>query len=143
MSNNRTQILNMLADGKITVAEAEKLLNAIDEKPHGSDPGQTRSTNPKNLKYLRVVVDSIDESSGKPEKVNVRIPLQLLKAGIKLNSILPNHTGDKVHSALHEKGFDLDFNNINADSIDELIATLNEFQVEVDSDKDKIRVFCE
>jgi len=143
MSNNRTQILNMLAEGKITVAEAEKLLNAIDEKPAGSDYGGTRSTNPKNLKYLRVLVDSIDESSGKPEKINVRIPLQLLKAGIKLKSILPNHAGEKVHNALHKKGFNLDLNDIDADSIDELIAALNEFQVEVDSVKDKARVFCE
>ena len=143
MSNNRTQILNMLAEGKITVEEAEKLLKAIDENPSDTGISNNRSANPKNLKYLRVVVDSIDQASGKAEKVNVRIPLQLLKAGIKLKSILPNHAGDKVHSALHDKGFNFDLNDIDANSIDELIAALNEFHVEVDSDDERVRVFCE
>lgn len=143
MSNNRTQILNMLAEGKITVEEAEKLLRAIDETAADTAGPESRPANTKNLKYLRVVIDSIDETSGKAEKVNVRIPLQLLKAGIKLKSILPNHAGDKVHSALHEKGFNFDLNDIDANSIDELIAALNEFHVEVDSDNERVRVFCE
>ncbi len=142
MSNDRTKILNMLAEGKISVDEAEKLLGALGEEPVSAD-APVKSGKKGSPKYLRVVVDSIDEASGKPEKVNIRVPIQLLRAGIKIKSILPGHASDKVHGALHDKGMDFDFNNMNPESIDELINALSELTVDVDSDNDKVRIFCE
>jgi len=55
MSDARKMILNMLAEGKITVEESEKLLAAINEKeaPREETKGETRQQNRENDQYAR------------------------------------------------------------------------------------------
>ena len=65
MSEERGQILKMLAGGKIDVSEAERLLDAIGEsqdKPETIDTILEKS----NLKYLRVQVEP--KNGGKTER---------------------------------------------------------------------------
>ena len=79
MNDNRRQILDMLAEGKVTADEAERLIAALER--HGS--GATAMTGADQVKYLRVLVDMVDPQDG-PTKVNVRVPMQLLRAGVRL-----------------------------------------------------------
>ncbi len=89
MNEQRHQVLQMLAEGKITADEAERLIDALareqPESPRGAAPG------PKpRPKYLRVVVSSDDTADGEgPGRINIRVPLQLLRAGVRLTSLLP------------------------------------------------------
>jgi len=87
MSEERRKILEMLSQGKIDIEEAEKLLSAISEP--SSEPEQGEVPKKKDFpKYLRVVVEPGPESV-KGEKVNIRVPFNLLRAGIKLASLVP------------------------------------------------------
>lgn len=135
MSRERAKILQMVSDGTITPEEAEKLLSRLDA------PGTTtavampeigegdRKSGP--LKYLRVVVDGSD-------KVNIRVPIGLIRTGIKLTTLIPMHASEH----LAEHGIDLSqFNNLDGDA---LMEALRELRVDVDTeDGDVIRVFCE
>ncbi|AZR72225.1 hypothetical protein BBF96_01720 [Anoxybacter fermentans] len=71
MSEERKKILQMLAEGKITVEEANELLNALNE-------GQERQSVSREAHFLRIKV----WEDGK-EKVNVNIPLSLAKMFMK------------------------------------------------------------
>lgn len=135
MSRERTKILQMVADGTITPEEAEKLLSRLD--PAGVtaalggpevDAG-ARASRP--LRYLRVVVDGSD-------KVNIRVPIGLIRTGIKLTTLIPLHASKH----LSEHGIDLSqFNNLDGD---ELMEALRDLKVDVDSGEgDVVRVFCE
>jgi hypothetical protein len=135
MKEERKQILDMLAQGKITADDAERLLDRL----ASGDAGDTSTTTsaagdrPTKLKYLRVYVDSTDG-----DKVNVRVPLALIRTGIKLAAVLP----DEVNEKLGEKGVDL--SKLSELDTDELYESLREMQVDVDSgDGDSVRVFCE
>jgi hypothetical protein len=145
MSENRRKILDMLANQKITTDEAERLLAALDKEP----PAATRSRDSANSgsqpKYLRVVVDELEDATHKPTKVNVRMPLQLLRAGIKLQSLLPPEARADVNFALREKGFSFDLSQVKAENVDELIAAFSDLTVDVDADggRSKVKVFCE
>jgi hypothetical protein len=135
MKDERKQILDMLAEGKISAEDAERLLDRL-ESDEAVNPDLLTSTSPgvkTKLKYLRVVVDSADG-----DKVNVRVPLALIKTGIKLTAVLP----DNATEQLHEKGVDLSrLSELDAEELDE---ALRELQVDVDSgDGDLVRVFCE
>lgn len=146
MVNDRTQILNMLKDGKISVSEAEELL-AVVEKP-ADDSGEQRQDNTpiaskKPPKYLRVMVDSQDGHHGKDEKINIRIPLQLLRAGVKVASVVPDKTQGKINDALRNRGLNIDLQNLKAGQLDTLIESLTEVSIDVDSDNEKVRIFCE
>jgi hypothetical protein len=125
----------MVADGTITPEEAEKLLQRLDSSATDTNIADWESADEarksKPIKYLRVVVDGSD-------KVNVRVPIGLIRTGIKLTTLMPSSASEH----LSEHGIDLSrFNNLDGE---ELMEALRELQVEVDSeDGDVVRVFCE
>jgi len=131
MSNERAKILQMVADGTITPEDAEKLMNRLDAGGNTEAATTVGLAERGPLKYLRVVVDGED-------KVNIRVPIQLIRTGIKLTTLMPSNASEH----LSEHGIDLSqFNSLDGE---ELMEALRELHVEVDSgDGDKIRVFCE
>lgn len=137
-SEERKKIIEMVANGKISVEDAERLLDKLSgpepvahEEPEPAIEGRAASGRP--LKYLRVVVNSSDE-----DKVNIRVPLALVRTGIKLSTMLPSDADQK----LKDKGIDLSqFSRMKGD---ELTEALRELKVDVDSaDGDTVRIFCE
>lgn len=133
----KTKILEMLAAGKINVQEAEKLLAAV-----GADNVMPEASAKRIPKFLRVEVKSQKGEDG-PETVNVRVPFQLLRAGVKLAALMPENVQSKVTTALGEKGINMDLSRIKPDDLEDLINQLQELSIDVDSDKEKVRVFME
>jgi hypothetical protein len=85
--------------------------------------------------YVKVV-------SEKGDNVNVKVPLGLLRAGLKLTSLIPKQASDEINKAMAEKGMSFDINNFKPEDIEELIEALSEMEVEVDSNNgDHVRVF--
>lgn len=139
MSEERKKILEMLAEGKISVEEAEKLLSAISESPDESTP--TEKTDKTRFKYLRVIVEP-GPGSENTERVNVRVPIKLIRAGIKFASLLPKDVQGKVDDALKESGISLDFSQIKDENMEEIVESLRDLTVDVEG-KERVRVFCE
>ena len=148
MGEHRRQILQMLAEGKISADEAERLIAAVEE-PTSARPSDSGAPAGKSRpKYLRVQVDSEEDSAhGGPTKVNVRVPMQLLRAGVKLASLLPAQALHRANHAMHDKGIPIDLTQIKPENLEELVEQLNDLSVDVDqrdaSSKVKVRVFCE
>jgi hypothetical protein len=139
MSEERKKILEMLANGKISVEEAERLLSAISESDGESSPGEKPGLS--KLKYLRVVVEP-GPGSEKDERVNIRVPIKLIRAGIKLASLLPNDVQGKVDGALKEKGISLDFSQINQENLEDIVESLRDLTVDVEGEE-RVRIYCE
>ena len=140
MSEDRRSILQMLSEGKITADEADRLLAALERGPRsasGPAPGPRR-----HVKYLRVVVDT-DEGHDGPTKVNIRVPMNLLRAGVRLSSIIPPIAREKVNAAMAKNGVPFDLNQLKPENLEELVEQLDELTVDVDQDRTKVRIFCE
>jgi len=143
MNEQRRQILQMLADGKITADEAERLIDALDREQPESPPGAAPRPKPRP-KYLRVVVNEEGDSGGDgPSRVNVRVPIQLLRAGVRLASLIPPQALTRVNTKLHESGVPIDLTQLKPQHIEELIEQLDELTVDVDEPGTKVQVFCE
>jgi hypothetical protein len=140
MTENRRQILEMLAAGKITAEEADRLIGALHEGQPAPAPGPEKPA----PKYLRVIIDSA-ESYGGPTKINVRVPIQLLRAGVRLGSLIPSFAQERVNQALREQGLDMDIAKLRPENLNELIDELRDLSVDINQEKDdvKIRVFSE
>jgi hypothetical protein len=146
MSDNQKKVLEMLADKKISVDEAYRLLSALRTEPGvpESTEGVEAKAKPK-AKYLHVSVAPgphhvHDEDA---ELVNVRVPMSLIRSGMKLSSLLPGEAGEKVTEALGEKGINFDMRNMKPEDIEELIAALGDLEVNVTNEKEVVRVFVE
>ena len=142
MSDNRKRILDMLEAGKINTEEAMKLLAALDDTEKESATNKPSTF--KNFKYLRVMVDNPHRvGSDKPEKVNIRVPISLIRAGMKFTSLIPDDAASHVEGALREKGINLNLKNIKDEDINELIAALREVEVDIDGGQGKVRICAE
>ena len=138
MSTERKQVLEMLAEGKISAADADRLLDKLAgsggqaEGDAGHAAGDAKGSNPMP-KFLRVEVDAKDG-----DHVNIRVPMFLVRTGVKLSTMLPS----KVSRRLSENGIDL--SQLSGLDGDELVHALRELTVDVHSDDgDRVRVFCE
>jgi hypothetical protein len=155
MNENRRQILEMLAAGKINADEAERLLAAIESEPTSTSAeftGKTAGTNGATVKtrakYLRVLVEADESMTGMkgPTTVNVRVPMQLLRAGVRLASLIPAQAHQQLDEALSRHGVPLTLSQIKPENLEELIDHLEDLTVDVDSkegNSTKVRVFCE
>ncbi|MGA2905567.1 MAG: hypothetical protein ABSD98_17210 [Candidatus Korobacteraceae bacterium] len=140
MSAETRKVLDMLAEGKVTSADAERLLDKLalgkspDEGSNGSGAG-AKDSRPlaSKFRFLRVKVDT-----GEGHDVNVKVPLGFIRAGVKLLGVLPPRVAQK----LNDKGVNLDFlSDLKGDELDE---ALNELHVDLETDEGQhVQVFCE
>jgi hypothetical protein len=142
MSEQRRSILQMLAEGQISADEAEQLITALDREQPGAT--STVDSRPKvQPKYLRVVVNIPESSKDGPSRVNVRVPLQLLRAGVRLASLVPPDAIGHANDGLRKSGMPIDLSRLKPEQLEELIEHLDEVTVEVDQPDAKVNVFCE
>ena len=140
MNEEKLKVLNMIAEGKISAEEGAKLLEAL-EKKEAKQPEPTVIKKEKgNINYL--FVDISPKTDENKEKVHVKVPLALVRAGVNIASMLPVDVQDKVNSAMDEKGMKFDLSSIKPENIEELIQALEEMEVNIDSDEHTVRVYC-
>src|SRR3569623_1726572 len=126
MNDDRRSILEMLAAGKITADEAERLLAALDRSaPAARAPSAPGGANGAP-KYLRVAVDTDEPGEGGPTKVNIRVPMSLLRAGVRLTSLIPPAARDQVNAELAKNGVPFDIASLKQENLEELIGHLND-----------------
>lgn len=147
MTDNKKKILEMLAQNKISADEAYRLLNVIDsDEGREESPPKAESKAGAKPKYLRVniIPDPDNPDADNVDRVNVRVPMSLIRAGIKLTSLIPPEAMDKVNGALKDKGINFDVRSIKSEDIEELIEALGELEVDVVSGRgEKVKVFVE
>jgi hypothetical protein len=136
MNEQRRQILQMLAEGKVTADEAERLIDALGrERPESAPVARSRP------KYLYVVM--VDSSSGdEPSRINIRVPLQLLRAGVRLTSLIPPQALTRVNAELAKVGVPIDLAELKPQQLEELIDQLDDVTVDIDDPTSKVQVFC-
>lgn len=129
MNEDRRKILDMLAEGKIDADAAERLLDKLADLR--ADAGRAELM-PVAPRFLRI------HGHADGAEFDIRIPLALIRTGIKLEAMLPDDTAEE----LREHG--VDFGKLSGLDADELVAALAELAVSVDGDKgEQIRIHCE
>ena len=93
--NERTRILNMVAEGKITAEDAEKLLDALETKAaYERDKVEFKDKRGRKGKKFRV---NIDAGEGGGTKFNVGIPISMVRAfGPMVMKNLPKETREEM-----------------------------------------------
>ena len=160
MSDTKKKILELLAQSKITADEAYRMMSALDGDSVAHDNAGHDNTGHENTgnkgpemktkaKYLRVTITPYEGESGEghrehAEKVNVRVPMSLIRAGIKMKSLIPPEALDKANAALKDKGINFDVRSIKPEDLEELIEALGDMQVDVEGRHgEKVKVYVE
>jgi hypothetical protein len=140
MGQERERILDLLASGKITAEEAGRLLDALETRSSqavatGTIPEVKPTGTPKYM-FVKVL-------SAKGDNVNVKVPLSLVRAGLKLTSFIPQPAMEQINKSMGDQGLSIDLLNFKAEDLEELIEALREMEVNVDAvNGDNVRVYC-
>jgi hypothetical protein len=144
MSEETRRVLEMLAQGKLTVEEADQLLRAIGAPPPESAVANDREPAGKPApRFFRVTVTQPGGDGGRTETVNVRVPMSVVRGGLRLGAIIPGMMGERTRQRLREKGVDVDFAKLDYGEIETLIKDLGELTIDVDDKHSQVRVRCE
>jgi hypothetical protein len=153
MGENQKKILQLLAEGKISVDEASRLLSLVEADGRIGEPASASRAGRSNPKYLYVKVEPKEGQSNPSESgghgrydqgtVNVRIPVTLIRAGMKLTALMPPHVADDVNKAMREKGVGFDVRNLKDEDIEQLVAALGDTEVNVDNERATIKIYAQ
>jgi hypothetical protein len=138
MSEERRKVLEMLAAGKISAEQAEKLLDKLaggGANQSNASESQAASTpsGASKPKYLRIVVDSPGR-----DPVNVRVPISLAGSARRLLAVMPLQVSERLAEHGIDAGF---FSGAKGENLDEMMRELN---IDVEEGKGKkVRIFCE
>jgi len=139
-TSERLQVLQMLRDGKITPEQADQLLERLaarsqkraEDTEEGPGPRGTTEER-KKYKYLRIDVES---ESG--DTVHIRVPLGLIRAGLKFSHMMPKDIGTR----LSKEGIDL--SKLAEMNPEELVEHLGDLGIDIKSSEgETVKIFCE
>ncbi len=139
MSDETKRVLKMVAAGKITVDEGERLLGALGAGQPAPPPPEAQRPMPRFLK----MEGGATGKDGKDEGFHMRVPLDLLRAGIKMRALIPKAKRDKINEKLREKGIEDDVFEMSNDQIDTLIRSLGELEFEAGDGDGSFRIYAE
>jgi hypothetical protein len=171
MSEETRRVLDLLTQGKITVEEADRLLAAIGPVSNGSaatgataagkDAATSAAPSPK---FLRITVTRTGSWPGddgqqarrawmwpghtgvRGREVTIRVPVALVRNGMRLGAMIPGLTGAGLRTRLRERGVDVDLSKLDTNTIDQLVSEFGEMNIDVVSErggKAQVRITCE
>ena len=96
-------------------------------------------------RYFRVMVDAIDHKDGRPVHINVRVPIMLLRLGVRLASFITPQAQQQVNEALRKEGMNFDVRQIKPEDVNELVDQLRDVSVDIDHEQEnvKVRIYAE
>jgi len=150
-TDDTRRVLDMLAQGKITVDEADRLIKAVTaERATASDREPAPGDRP-HARWFRINIHKpAKDQLHKPKDVNIRVPIAVVKGGMRLGAIIATFAGEKAAQRMKERGVDLDLASINGDfsrmngaEFDSFLRSLDEMNIEVDDGKSQVRITTE
>lgn len=157
MSDDARRVLDLLEQRKITAAAAHELLRALALMPKAEDPtGEPQPTEPAGAagpagprsepakpRYLRVSVYRTSKEGRRDKDVNIRVPMAIVRSGIRLGALIPGFARERVSARLRERGIDVDLTKIDPAMIESLIKDLGEVNIDVNGGEEQVRITCE
>ena len=125
MAEERLRILGMLSEGKITNDEADKLLEAMASR---------------NKQDMHIRVQPKEGKSS--ERVVLKVPLALVKAGLNFSKLIPKEAQEKVQESMDSKGIPFNRSEMKFEDLEEMFAVMEDLSIDVDTEESTIQVFC-
>jgi hypothetical protein len=124
----------MLSNGKVSVQEAEQLLHAV------GAPSAIPDDKKVEPKYFRILVNKPAREGKKAEAVNIKVPMTVVRGGLRLGALFPGMLGKKKIQL--DNGTELDLSKVTYTDLEAMIKDIGELTVDVDGDA-QVRIRCE
>jgi hypothetical protein len=151
-TDDTRRILDLLSQGKITVDEADRLIKAVSgDQPAATATADTAADGRPRARWFRINIRKPAKDQMHAAKdVNIRVPIAVVKGGMRLGAIIATFAGEKAAQRMKERGLDLDLSTINGDlsrmngaEFDAFMKSLDDMNIEIDDGKSQVRITAE
>ena len=152
MSDETRRVLELVAQGKVTVDEADRLIKAVSaDGPAQTAAADTATDGRQRARWFRINIHKpAKDQTQRPKDVNVRVPVAVVKGGMRLGAIIATFAGEKAAQRMKERGLDLDLSTINGDlsrmngpEFDTFLKSLDDMNIDIDDGKSQVRITVE
>lgn len=140
MSDERRRVLELLAQGRISVEEADQLLGVL--RSGTGEPESGGETPRPRPRFIKINVHDLTPE-GRHEDVNIRVPIAIVRGGLKLGALIPGFAAERVTRHLRDKGIDLDLAKLDPARLDAILAEVGNFTIDVKEGRSEVRISCE
>jgi hypothetical protein len=91
-------------------------------------------------KYFRILVNKPAREGKKAETVNIRVPMTVVRGGLRLGALFPGMLAKKKIQL--GNGNELDLSKVTYSDLEAMIKDIGELTVDVDGDE-QVRIRCE
>ena len=150
-TDDTRRVLDLLSQGKITVDEADRLLKAVGgDRPAEAAAGAAPADG-KRLRWFRINIHKPAKELGhKAKDVNIRVPIAVVKGGMRLGAIIATFAGEKAAHRMKARGVDLDLptvmgdlSRMNGAEFDAFMSSLDDMNIEIEDGKSVVRITAE
>ena len=127
MSEDTRRVLEMLSEGKISVLEAEQLLQAVSSPASGAEEKKTEPA-----RFFRILVNKPPRDGKRGENVNIKVPMTVVRGGLRLGALFPGFLARKKVQL--GNGTELDLSKVTYQDLEAMIKDIGEVTVDVDGD---------
>ena len=151
-TDDTRRILDMLSQGKITVDEADRLIKALGgDRPAGAAAADEAAGSRPAARWFRINIHKpAKDEAHRPKDVNIRVPIAVVKGGMRLGAIIATFAGEKAAQRMKARGLDLDLSTINGDlsrmngeEFAAFLRSLDEMNIQVDDGQSQVRITTE
>ena len=118
MSDEARRVLDLVAQGQITVDDAQP-------------------------KWVRIAIHKSGREGRQDKDVNIRVPLAIVRTGMRLGALIPGAAGEQVQARMRERGLDIDFSKLDANAIETVIREIGDTNIEIDDGRSQVRISLE
>lgn len=151
-TDDTRRVLDMLSQGKITVDEADRLLKAVGgDGPAEPAAAGAASSDGRKMRWFRINIQKPAKEFGhKPKDVNIRVPIAVVKGGMRLGAIIATFAGEKAAHRMKARGVDLDLptvlgdlSRMNGAEFDAFMSSLDDMNIEIEDGQSVVRITAE
>jgi len=145
MNDDTRRVLDLLAQGKITVDDADRLLTALGAAGSTETAGAaTADTAPcATPRFVRIAVHKTAKEGKRDKDVNIRVPIAIIRSGMRIGAMIPGLAGDQFTARMRERGLDVDFSKLDGPAIEAVLKELANANIEIEDGRSQVRITCE
>ena len=143
MSDEARRVLELLAQGKISVDEADQLLRVLNDKGSRADasPNDAMAASAKP-RFMRIHVHKPGKPGREDKDVNIRVPMALIRGGMRLGTMIPGFHAS-MNARLRERGIDVDLSKMDPALLESMLSDMGEINIDVAQTGEHVRITCE
>jgi hypothetical protein len=145
MNDETRRVLDLLAQGKITVDEAGRLLTALGASGTAGPASAATADSARcpTPRFVRIAVHQGAKEGRRDKDVNIRVPIAIIRSGMRLGAMIPGLAGDQFTARMRERGLDVDFSKLDGPAIEAVLKELGDTNIEIEDGRSQVRITCE